>query len=56
MMPPRRPVIPPKINAEWCPGPRTPAWELLWQRIFADVLNNQKDSPDDIMKEIKNDR
>ena len=26
------------IHGDWQPGPRTPAWEQLWQKILTQVM------------------
>lgn len=33
-MPPRRPSTPPRLTADWRLGPRTAAWDALWERIL----------------------
>ena len=45
-MHPRRPPNLPKITAEWMDGPRTPAWESLWQHVFSEALDRQSAADD----------
>ena len=39
-MPPRHPSKPLKLNADWRCGSRSPAWEELWHRLFAEAVRH----------------
>jgi hypothetical protein len=53
-MPPKRKTNPLRVAAEWAPRPRTPAWDALWRRILADVIDPEKDVPGDAVGEPRN--
>ena len=33
----------PVVISQWCPGPRSAAWDELWKRILGDVLHGPDD-------------
>ena len=39
-MPQRRAPNPPQLTINLRPGPRSPAWDRLWQHILYDVLSD----------------
>ncbi len=54
VMPPKRKSKPLKVAAEWAPGPRTSAWDALWRRILADVIDPGKNVPGDAAGKPRN--
>jgi len=54
LVPQRRLSNPPKINPEWSRGPRIPAWDALWRRILADVIDPEKNVPGDAAGDPRN--
>jgi len=53
-MSPQRLPKPPVIAAEWRHISRTPAWDALWRRILADVVDPEKNVPGDAVGEPRN--
>ena len=54
VMPPHRKSKPLKAATDWAPGRRIPAWDALWRRILANVIDPEKNVPGDAVGEPRN--